>query len=971
MVSTKTTSTKHFYYFWINPSDLKKIFIVSILFVFRLSSVFCQTNYWQQQVNYTIDVTLNDAANTLDGYVKMDYFNNSPDTLYFIWIHVWPNAYKNDRTAFSDQLLENGRTDFYFSTEDQRGYLNRLDFKVNGTLAQIQDHPQHQDIIKLLLPQPLAPKSSAKVETPFHVKLPFNFSRGGHVGQTYQITQWYPKPAVYDRKGWHAMPYLDQGEFYSEFGNYKVQITLPANYIVAATGEKESETIEPAINLHQVFTAKPSKLLKHPPFLQNKIVVDTTIPSSPNTKTIVYVQNNVHDFAWFADKSFIVKTDTLQLANGRIIKVAAYYQPSQAAYWKKSLQYIKQSILTRSRYLGDYPYNTVSAVEAQMYLYGGMEYPTITSISPVKNEAELESVLEHEVGHNWNYSILATDERTHPWMDEGINTYYDNRYYSSGSNISKDNEEKKKPGFIESRMPRHNDNFVAENLYATQKDQPIETSSEKFSEINYNAIAYFKTGEWMKYLENTLGKTTFDSCMHAYYRRWQFKHPYPEDMQKVIEEVSGENMDAAFALLNKKGNLPGKAIKKETKFASFFSFKDTDKYRYIFVAPAIGANVYDKLMLGILLHNYTLPAEKFQFIVSPMYATGSRQWNGLGRLSYHWYPGNDRQKIETSLSGETFSSNAFTDSANNKKTLRFSKIVPSIKYIFANKDPRSTVTKFIQWKTFFIREQGLLFTRDTINLQDNITYPAASRYLNQLRFVIENNRVLYPYNGELLAEQGDGFLRFAFTGNYYFNYAKGCGINLRLFAGKFLYLGDKTFLKQFETDAYHLNMSGPKGNEDYTYSNYFTGRNEFTNFSSQQIMNRDGFFKVRTDLLSSKIGKTDNWLMAANFTTDVPKAINILQILPVKIPLKVFADVGTYAEAWQKNPATGRFIYDAGLQLSFLKDILQVYIPILYSKVYRDYFKSTITEKRFVKNISFSIDIQNFNLKKLVPQIAF
>ena len=136
-------------------------------------------------------------------------------------------------------------------------------------------------------------------------------------------------------------------------------------------------------------------------------------------------------------------------------------------------------------------------------------------------------------------------------------------------------------------------------------------------------------------------------------------------------------------------------------------------------------------------------------------------------------------------------------------------------------------------------------------------------------------------------------------------------------------------------------------------------------------MNRDGFFKVRTDLLSNKIGKTDNWLIATNFTTDIPKSINILRILPVKIPLKVFVDIGTYAEAWKKNAPNGQFVYDAGLQLSFFKDVLQVYIPLIYSKVYSDYFNSTITENRFLKNISFSIDIQNFRLKQLMPQIAF
>jgi hypothetical protein len=132
-------------------------------------------------------------------------------------------------------------------------------------------------------------------------------------------------------------------------------------------------------------------------------------------------------------------------------------------------------------------------------------------------------------------------------------------------------------------------------------------------------------------------------------------------------------------------------------------------------------------------------------------------------------------------------------------------------------------------------------------------------------------------------------------------------------------------------------------------------------------MNRDGAFKVRTDLLSDKIGKTDDWLTAINLNTSIPKKINPLELLPLKIPLRIFVDIGTYAEAWKKNSETGRFLYDAGLQLSLLKNTVNIYFPILYSKVYDDYFKSTITEKRFQKNISFSIDIQNFNLKKLFP----
>ncbi|HEV2833029.1 MAG TPA: hypothetical protein VGW31_13700 [Hanamia sp.] len=291
---------------------MKKIFL--FLIISYQSTAFCQTHkkYFQQKVNYKIDVTLNDVDNTLDGFEIIDYTNNSPDTLSYIWFHLWPNAYKNDRTALSEQLLQLGRTDFYFSDEAQRGYINRLDFKVNTITAKLEDHPQYIDVAKLMLPSLLLPGQTIKITTPFHEKIPFNFSRGGYVENTYQITQWYPKPAVYDHKGWHPMPYLDQGEFYSEFGNFNVQITLPKEYVVAATGE-----------LQEIPVSSSSALR--------------------GQKTLNYIQHNVHDFAWFADKNFIAKKDTLKLTSGKIIDVHAYYTPEGKEAWKNSISFFQAS----------------------------------------------------------------------------------------------------------------------------------------------------------------------------------------------------------------------------------------------------------------------------------------------------------------------------------------------------------------------------------------------------------------------------------------------------------------------------------------------------------------------------------------------------------------------------------------------------------------------------------------------------
>ena len=966
---------------------LKKISL-SGFFYFLLSVTFAQSNYFQQQVNYTIDVTLNDVENTLEGFEIIHYTNNSPDTLSYLWFHLWPNAYKNDRTAFSEQLLQLGRTDFYFSDEAKRGYINRLDFKVNGITATLEDDSLNMDVAKLILPSPLLPGQTIKISTPFHEKIPFNFSRGGHVNHTYQIAQWYPKPAVYDYRGWHPMPYLDQGEFYSELGNFQVRITLPKEYIVAATGQllnKEEENRlgqkarnrennpEKADSLNELNSkdqpgtirgAKKIKKSYHPTKQKKKKPLTGPEPqvlAKPETKTLVYVQKNVHDFAWFADKNFQVSHDTLQLASGKIIDVWSFYHLSDIAVWKNSIQYIKDAILTRSKWLGEYPYNTVSVAEARLGFSGGMEYPTITSISPMADTQALDMTIEHEVGHNWLYGILATNERDYPWMDEGMNTYFDNRY----KDLKYPGKEGEKEGFLEKRFPFDDENLVYRIQLTEKKDQPIETRSADFSETNYEVITYYKTGLWMKKLENFVGTNLFDSCLHQYYNLWKFKHPYPEDFKNVVQKVSGKNVDTLFSLLSKKGPLePDK--EKQFKVDAFFNFRNTDQYRYLFLSPAAGFNDYDKIMIGAIVHNYTLPEPGFHFFVAPLYAPASKSVNGMARVGYNIMSYGRIRKAEISLSAEKFSMDEYTDSTGTKNYLGFSRLVPSVKLIFKNKNATSTMKKWVQWKTYLIRETTLSFQQDSLPLQEMITYPKASRYLNEITGGLDNTRALYPYTSQIVVQQADHFLRFSFEGKYFFNYPKGGGLQARLFAGKFVYLGARTIYTQFATDRYHLNLTGANGYEDYTYSNHFIGRNEFQGAASQQIMIRDGGFKVRSDLLSSKIGKTDDWLSALNLTSDLPRQVNPLQAFTTEDPFKIFFDVGTYAEAWQKNAATGKFLYDAGLQISLYKNLLNIYIPVLYSKIYGDYYKSTLGKQRFWKTISFSIDIQNFRLNKFI-----
>lgn len=943
----------------------KFIFLILLSFGTILKAY---SQYWQQQVNYTIDISLNDKEHALDGFEKIEYINNSPDTLKFIWFHLWPNAYKNDKTAFSDQSLENGSTKFYFSAKEDKGYINRLDFKVNNITAIAEDHPQHIDIIKIILPIPLPPGQKTTITTPFHVKLPFNFSRSGHDGQSYQATQWYPKPAVYDSKGWHPMTYLDQGEFYSEFGNFDVSITVPANYVVAATGELQNAEEKEWLKTRAAYTWEPIKEKKTSTGGQLKTTYQLFPASSTQSKTLQYKQSNIHDFAWFADKRFIVNQDTCQLPTGKVIDILTFYTPAYKDNWKNSIRYAKDATRHYSSFVGVYPYNIVQVVQGPESFGGGMEYPTITAIAPDMDRRSLDITIAHEIGHNWFYGILATNEREHPWMDEGINSFYEDKYstkkYSTQPKI---------------------DRIAFETKAVTKTDQPIELSSEKYSEANYNLVAYYKTAEWLRYVESTLGVEIFNKAMQDYYRQWQFKHPQPADFKKVLEESSGKNLDSAFSFLNKTGVLPNQ-YRTGTKTTFIFNLKALNNYQkkptrnLMLIGPSFGINSYDKLMLGGFVTNMKLPPSNFQFLLAPMYATGSKKITGAGLVSYSFYPHSLFKTIDIGVSVSSFTTDEFTSDDKKKTFLEFTKIVPGIKFTFKEKNLRSNFNRFIQFKSFLLNEDQLNFRRDTVitlpgpdtTIKNKFNIAGRNSTLNQLRFVIENNRVLYPYSSELKIEQGKDFFRLAFTSNYFFNYVKQGGLSIRLFAGKFFYTGDKTFSKQFSTDRFHLNMTGANGAEDYTYSDYFAGRNKFEGFFSQQIMVRDGGFKVRTDLLADKVAKTDDWLLAANFSTTIPAAINPLSLLPIKIPLKFFFDIGTYAEAWKQKAATDRFLFDAGFHIPLLKETVNIYIPLIYSSVYSDYFQSSIPKKeRFWQKISFSIDISNFSLRKIDRNFTF
>ena len=514
--------------------------------------------YFQQMVKYEIDVTLNDSAHTLSAFERLEYTNNSPDTLEFIWFHLWPNAYKNDSTAFAKQQTKSGSRRFADSDEEDRGFIDSLDFLIDGIKAKWETHTDWIDVAKIMLPNHLLPGKSVIIETPFFIKLPLVFSRLGHSGKHYEITQWYPKPAVYDHKGWHPMPYLNMGEFYSEFGIFDVKITLPKDYRLMATGdivngEDELHWLDSLAAEGDSLHSKPKKELKKKLKLMKKYGkrIEKEDSSEIEMKTIHFHQENVHDFAWFADKNWIVRKGELVLSDStRYVTLWSFYLPKNAELWENSIEYLHDSGYWFSKFYGDYPYNHISAVDGDMSAGGGMEYPNITVISTAGSKDLLEYVIMHEVGHNWFYGILGFNERDHTWMDEGLNEYSNIRYWQK--KYKGRNEQIIIQEFVQNKLGIAKNLSISWFTYAgyansgKSKDaQPLNLTAEKYIGSNYWQH-YSKTAVYMRYLQHYLGEDKMDEILQDFYRQWEFRHPYPEDLETVFAAHLKENLDWFF-----------------------------------------------------------------------------------------------------------------------------------------------------------------------------------------------------------------------------------------------------------------------------------------------------------------------------------------------------------------------------------------------------------------------------------------
>jgi len=972
--------------------------------------MFCQ-KYWQQKVDYTISVELDDVNHYLKANETFVYTNNSPNDLNEIYIHLWPNAYKNEKTALAKQQYKNGKKILFYGDKDEvRGWIDSLNFTNQGMPLDWNYDSDHQDIAIIKLKTPLKSGSSIEISTPFRIKIPSgSVSRLGHIDQSYQITQWYPKPAVYDKNGWNAMPYLNQGEFYSEYGSFDVSITLPKNYVVGATGdlvngEKEIAWLEKKVS--------ETKLL----FKEDKIggwrKDGMDFPeSSKEFKTLHYHQENVHDFAWFTDKRYYVLKGEVELPHSKKkVTTWAMFTNNEAKLWEKSIEYLNDATYYYSLWNGDYPYNHVTAVDGTISAGGGMEYPNITVIGNAGTAIQLEVVIVHEVGHNWFYGILGSNERKHGWMDEGLNTLNEIRYIQTKYPENSSFSDMFRGEFFHLENLSHHDmaDYSCHFMTHLGEDQPIETHSEEFSSINYGIIMYQKTGLVFYYLKDYLGDELFDQCMKEYYQTWKYKHPQPEDIKEVFTSITNKNLDWIFEdlikttkhldfkigkvkryltnrkqieyrvdIINKgqikapveigiwkqdsllkriwsepfigKTNIsfddidfdhisidPGNDIPEINRQNNYWKSKGLFKrlepiklefligdqeanQTNLFWLPVMGWNSYDKFMIGLGIHNLSIPGKPFQYLVAPMYSFGRKFISGSAEFSYTFLP---ERNFKNSRFGLSVKSYKFDTISNNN-----SYFIGLSPYWIAKIKNKSNSSAFSKW----IKIQGL-FRQDTsktnvLHTGGFITY--------SLDYSKPNHKIFSTLRFDYIQSlnSGDKVARAHITSEYRYKYLKrkmNRWISVRGFLGNtFLYKNNKGIAHQY----YQMSLSGANGMQDVFLEGYYFFRSD--NNSILRSGNWGGFNS------NSNFGTTSFWMASLNGYIQMPIKPNIFG---------AFIDYGAFYDGYSIQSG-----YNLGLGIR-LGEAIGIYIPL-----YRSSNMGELYTKNYAKEIRLTLKFNIVN----------
>lgn len=494
--------------------------------------------YWQNRADYKLTAKLNEKTNEIVGTDIITYTNNSPDKMDFVWMYLDQNLFKADSRGNAIIPLDGSRNGARGEIFDggQKIKSVKIVTSLKGKSVEKEAKFSITDTrMQVFLPDNLKPKGGV-----VSIKIDFSYispkegsDRTGVLdtknGKIFTIAQWYPRMCVYDDlRGWNTNPYLGASEFYLEYGDFDVNITVPSNHIVVCSGE--------LLNTSAVYSAIEQKRIAQAKQSEKTVMIRTAEEVAANAlksettamKTWHFKIKNARDLSWGSSPAFIIDGARINLPSGQKSLALSAYPVESAGNeaWGRSTEYTKASIENYSKRWFEYPYPVATNVAGNE---GGMEYPGIVFCGWESKGEDLWGVTDHEFGHGWFPMIVGSNERLFGWMDEGLNTFI-----NSVSSVDFNNGEYKS---------KVTDMHKSADYFSNPNIEPIMTSPDNMKEKNIGLLCYFKPSSGLIMLrEQILGKERFDLAFRTYVERWAFKHPAPDDFFRTMENVAGEDL---------------------------------------------------------------------------------------------------------------------------------------------------------------------------------------------------------------------------------------------------------------------------------------------------------------------------------------------------------------------------------------------------------------------------------------------
>ena len=469
------------------------------------------SKYWQQHVNYTMDIDVDVTTFQYKGKQKLVYTNNSPDQLKNVYYHLYFNAFQpNSQMDIRSRNIKDPDKRvgdrIYSLTPEEIGYIKVKSLKQNGKKVQFKTVGT---ILEVVLNKPIKSGQKATFEMEFDAQVPVQIRRSGRnnkEGVALSMTQWYPKMAEYDFEGWHTSPYIGR-EFHGVWGNFDVTLHIDKNYVVGGSGYLQ--------NPQEVGHGYEDKNKKLKQQRGKKLTWHFKAP-------------NVHDFTWAADPEY--QHDILTTDNG--IDLHFFYKKNleqqYLEHWKNLQPKTAELIAYFSKHIGPYPYKQYSVIQGGD---GGMEYAMCTLITGKRNFNSLFGVTNHELAHTWFQFLLASNESKHPWMDEGFTVYISNKAGNEILGRNRDNP--------------HGGSYAHYNyVVKSNAEEPLSSHADRYhTNMAYGMGSYSKGNIFLSQLEYVIGAENVAKGLKKYFNDFSFKHPTPNDAKRSMEKVSGIHLD--------------------------------------------------------------------------------------------------------------------------------------------------------------------------------------------------------------------------------------------------------------------------------------------------------------------------------------------------------------------------------------------------------------------------------------------